>query len=843
MVGRARIATPEGWVVTYLPPWTDDARAALEHGQALARERGASVAAPLDLLAAIASQAATDPHSVLAPLAADLESLTRRLMDAGGGMPGPDRARFEQMAAEEALLLRAPAVEPEHLLLALLETPAAAPLHESGISRASLQTLIGRASPRQRRWERPFAAYPNIAAFGRDLTELARAGALDPVIGRDAEMGRVLQILNRRMKNNPVLVGPAGVGKSAIVEGLAQRIVTGRVPDAMRYRRVVALDLTALVAGTRARGQFEERLHAILQEVERAEGDLLLFVDEVHLMVGAGASDGGFDFAGVVKPALARGSLRLIGATTPEEYRRYIERDAALERRLSPVWVAEPSQPEALAILTGLRPRYEGHHGVTIEDDALTAAVRLSARYITGRRLPDKAIDLIDEAASRAVLDQGTMPPELAELDAQLHAADHGAAGNGVPRGMGPRHAHRRAMLAWLRATAEPARVGEAEIAALVASMTGIPVARVLEGEADRLLRLEEQLHQRVIGQDRAVRALADAIRRARSGLGDPRRPIGSFIFLGPSGVGKTELARALAWALFDDVDALIRLDMSEYMERHNVSRLFGAPPGYVGYDDAGSLTEIVRRRPYRVLLFDEIEKAHPDVWSVLLQILDAGRMTDGHGRVVDFRNTVLIMTSNLGTGDERDAARLHSTDSRGYDRAWLEEQVHIALQSTFRPEFRNRIDEVIVFEPLSERQLRQIVDLQLQDLTAALRLRGLTLRLTNPARRALARDGFSPVFGARPLRRTIHREVITPLAAVLLRGGARPGDTVEVGYRRGRYHLKLHHNDAGRSDEDSVVPPVERPRPRPEPRPVRPPPATRVQEPVTEAQGAAFFI
>jgi ATP-dependent Clp protease ATP-binding subunit ClpC len=830
--------------VTYLPPWSEDALAALEHSQALARERGTGTAAPLDLLAAVAARAAATPHGVLAPLAADLESLTRRLADgAVGGLPGPDRERFEQMAAEEALLLRAPAVAPEHLLLALLETPAAGLLRESGISRAAVQALIARASPRQRRWERPFAAYPNVAPFGRDLTELARAGELDPVIGREAETARVLQILNRRVKNNPVLIGPAGVGKSAIVEGLAQRIVAGRVPEAMRYRRVVALDLAALVAGTRARGQFEERLQAILQEVERAEGDLLLFVDEVHMMVGAGASDGGFDFAGVVKPALARGSLRLIGATTPEEYRRYIERDAALERRLSPVWVAEPSQSEALAILEGVRPRYEEHHGVTIDDDALTAAVRLSARYLTGRRLPDKAIDLIDEAASRAVLDQGTMPAALAELDEQLHDADNSAGGNGVPRGLGPRHAHRRAMLAWLRETTEPARVGEAEIAALVAAMTGIPVARVLASEAERLLRLEEQLHRRVAGQDTPVRVLADAIRRARSGLANPRRPIGSFIFLGPSGVGKTELARALAWALFDDEDALIRLDMSEYMERHNVSRLFGAPPGYVGYDDAGSLTEMVRRRPYRVILFDEIEKAHPDVWGVLLQILDAGRMTDGHGRVVDFRNTVIIMTSNLGTGDERDAEHLWRSDGGGFDRDWLEEQVRLALQNTFRPEFRNRIDETVVFEPLSERQLFQILDLQLADVRAALSLRGLTLRLTTAARRALVREGFNPVFGARHLQRAVHREVITPIAAALLRGGARAGGTVEVAHRRDRYRVRVLHAGVGQGEAPTSPPSVTGPQRRSERRPFRPPPPRPAAEPAAEGTGAAFLI
>jgi ATP-dependent Clp protease ATP-binding subunit ClpC len=800
-------------------PWTATARAILDAGARRAGERGTAALSPLDLLHIVVNQEFAGCADVFTVLEVDMPALSERLAIAArhGTLPGPDPERFQQMALEEALLAQAQAVDIEHLLLALTDTPAAALLRDAGITRAAIRTRYASAELRAQRSEKPLSAYPNLAPFGRDLTALARAGTLDPVIGRDAEMFRVLQILNRRMKNNPILIGAAGVGKSAIVEGMAQRIVAGQVPDAVRHRRIVTLDLTALVAGTRARGQFEERLLAILNDVERSDGELFLFVDEVHLMVGAGASDGGFDFAGIVKPALARGSLRLIGATTPEEYRRYIERDAALERRLSPVWVAEPTQGEALAILRGLRPRYEEHHGVVISDDALDAAIRLSSRYLTGRRLPDKAIDLLDEAASRAVLDHGTVPAELAELDQRLRELDLAATSNGARFSTDPalRHAHRQGMLRWLRSRSEPPEISEAEVASLVASMTGVPVSRVLEDEAGRLLRLEQQLHQRVIGQDRAVRLLADAVRRARSGLSDPRRPIGSFIFLGPSGVGKTELARALAWALFDDPDALIRLDMSEYMERHNVSRLFGAPPGYVGYDDAGSLTEQVRRRPYRVLLFDEIEKAHPDVWSVLLQILDAGRMTDGQGHTVDFRNTVIIMTSNLGTGDERDAEHLRRTNG-AYDRAWLEAQVAQALQTTFRPEFRNRIDEVIVFEPLSEGQLLRIVDLQLTDLRTALGLRGITLHVTNAARRALAEEGFNPVFGARPLRRVVHREVITPLAAELLRGQAHPGDTVEVGHRRNRFRLRVRHSAGFIEDTE---PPVEPTRPRPEPR------------------------
>jgi ATP-dependent Clp protease ATP-binding subunit ClpC len=831
--------------VTEELPWSAAARAIIDAGLQMAGERGAAAPSPLDFLRVVIRHRAVGRDDVFDVLEVDVPALSERLASAGrhGPLPGPDSDRFQQMAVEEALLAQAPSVDIEHLLLALTDTPAAALLRDAGITRAVIRSRYDSNALRARRSERPLSAYPNLAPFGRDLTALAREGALDPVIGREAEMSRILQILNRRMKNNPVLIGAAGVGKSAIVEGLAQRIVAGHVPDAVRYRRIVALDLTALVAGTRARGQFEERLQAILYDVERSDGEVFLFVDEVHLMVGAGASDGGFDFAGVVKPALARGSLRLIGATTPEEYRRYIERDAALERRLSPVWVAEPTQGEALAILRGLRPRYEEHHGVVIADDALSAAVRLSTRYLTGRRLPDKAIDLLDEAASRAVLDHGTVPAELAELDVRLRALDAAAASNGAHArsDQGLRHAHRQGMLRWLRDRAEPPAIGEAEVAALVATMTGVPVARVLEDEVDRLLRLEAQLHQRVIGQDQAVRLLADAVRRARSGLSDPRRPIGSFIFLGPSGVGKTELARALAWALFDDADALIRLDMSEYMERHNVSRLFGAPPGYVGYDDAGSLTEMVRRRPYRVLLFDEIEKAHPDVWSVLLQILDAGRMTDGHGRIVDFRNTVIIMTSNLGTGDERDVGHLSRTNDGEYDRAWLEAQVAQALQTTFRPEFRNRIDEVIVFEPLTERQLLRIVDLQLADLRTALGLRGIALHVTGAARRALAEEGFNPVFGARPMRRVVHREVITPIAAELLRGQARPGDTVEVGHSRGRYRLRVRR---GPEPEQSETPaPAEPARHRSTPRvPPRSPASIRPKPAASDELNASLI-
>jgi ATP-dependent Clp protease ATP-binding subunit ClpA len=791
-----------------LPPLSRQAQAVLDVSLELARRQGSRRWSPFDVLSALAGEGESPANGLLADLRVDVPVLRARLDGPVVAHDGSgDVGRFRVAAAEEAALTRAPEAGVEHLLLALCEIPTAERLlREAGITRSALHARVSGDSARFRRWQAPFSTYHNLATFGRDLTELARDGRLDPVIGREAEVHRVMQVLNRRMKNNPVLIGFAGVGKTAIVEGLAQRIAADHVPEQLRHRRIIALDVGALVAGTRARGQFEERLQGIIQDIERAAGELILFVDEVHTIVGAGASDGGFDFAGIIKPALARGTLPLIGATTPDEYRRYIERDAALERRLSPVWVAEPTVHHTIAILRGLRPRYESHHAIEIQDDALDAAARLSARYLSGRRLPDKAIDLIDEAAARLSLDRGTMPDGLADLDAQVTSLDAQQAGAGATD-LQLRSEHRRRMLQWLDTAGRRPLLTEADVAALVAAMTGIPVARLVEGETDRLLRLEERLHRRVVGQDHAVAALSAAIRRARVGLGDARRPIGSFIFLGPSGVGKTELSRALAEVLFDDPDAILHLDMSEYMERHNVARLFGAPPGYVGYDDAGALTEQVRRRPYQVILFDEIEKAHPDVWNVLLQILDAGRMTDGHGRVVDFRNTVIIMTSNLGTGDERDAERLRRAPDGSYDRAWLEDQVAQALRTTFRPEFRNRVDEILVFEPLGASELDRIVELLLADLRAALGLRGLTLRLTRTARRALVAEGFSPVFGARPLRRTIQQRVITPLVERLLRNELEPGDGILVGHRGGHFTIRPQRTRADGLTDQAAAP------------------------------------
>jgi ATP-dependent Clp protease ATP-binding subunit ClpC len=744
-------------------PLSAGARLALSASQELARRFGPAPWSPLHVFAALVERERglfDDLGANAGALAAKLEEMlgSRATVRAAAGVT---LDRFVALAAAQAEAERAAAIQPSHLLLAAAGTEAvAAVLDDLGLPltglRGRLRTPGGVASRR--------SAYAAFGGMGTDLTELARLGALEPVVGREPELRRLVQVLNRRGKNNPVLVGHSGVGKTAIVHGLAQRIAAGCVPDGLRGRRIVALDLAALVAGARMRGQFEERLQAIVQEVERAEGGILLFVDEVHAIVGAGLSEGGFDFAGLVKPALAAGTLHLIGATTPDEYRHSIERDPALERRFSPIWVAEPSLPESVEIMRGLVRGYEQYHGVRIADAALQAAVRLSTRYLPGRRLPDKAIDLIDEAASRVALARAEPAP--GERTAQSPNG-HAQSGHPAPE------------------------VGIDDVAALVGEITGVPVSRILQREADRLLRLEALLHGRVVGQDHAVRAVAAAVRRSRSGLGDPRRPIGSFVFLGPSGVGKTELARALAESLFDDPEALIRLDMSEYMERHNVARLFGAPPGYVGYDDGATLTEQVRRRPYQVILLDEIEKAHADVFNALLQILDAGRMTDGHGRAVDFSNCVLIMTSNLGTGDEGMAAGLLKGADGSYDRALLEASADRALRETFRPEFRNRIDEIIVFEPLSRGELLQIVALQLRPLYARLAAEGIALEVTPAARAALVAEGFNPVFGARPLARVVQRRVLDPVAMRLIRGNLARGDTLTLGHARDRFTLQ----------------------------------------------------
>ncbi len=709
-------------------------------------------------------------------------------------------------AEAEAQRLKDEYIGVEHLLIAIAderEGDAARILRDYQLDKESiyraLQEIRGTARVQSRTAE---SHYQALEKYAVDLTEAARQGKLDPVIGRDVEVQRVMQILNRRTKNNPVIIGEAGVGKTAIVEGLAQKIVAGDVPENLRDKRLLALDMGALVAGSKFRGEFEERLQAIMSEIKQSAGEVILFIDEVHQVVGAGGAEGAIDASTMMKPALARGELRAIGATTLDEYRQYIEKDTALERRFAPVYVDEPSVEETVEILRGLRPRYEAHHKVTITDDALEAAARLSDRYITERFLPDKAIDLIDEAASKRVIDQQSLTPELREIKAKLDEIDRqieAAAGRDDYEAV----ATLRAQVLQLKADYDAKKqdwentdhhgsmeVTADDIAGLIATMTGIPVARMLEGESEKLLHIEENLHERVIGQDQAISALSDAIRRARAGLKDPKRPIGSFIFLGPTGTGKTETARALAEYMFDDEDAMVRVDMSEYGERHTVSRLIGAPPGYVGYDEAGGLTEQVRRRPYSVVLFDEIEKAHPEVLNVLLQVMEDGRLTDGHGRTVDFRNTVVIMTSNLGSTQDTRPQFGFSTERTHTqaERERLHKNVEHALQAFFRPEFLNRIDDIIIFEPLTERELRPIVDIMLREVSERLAERQITLSLTDAAKEELVKEGYDRVYGARPLRRTIERRVENPLSRRILSGEFTDNDLVTVDFADGDY-------------------------------------------------------
>ena len=602
--------------------------------------------------------------------------------------------------------------------------------------------------------ERAESRYRSLERFSVDLTELAREGKLDPVIGRDAEISRAMQTLIRRTKNNPVLIGGAGVGKTAIAEGLAQRIVSGDVPEELGGRRVLALDIGSMVAGSKFRGEFEERLKGVLDEIRQAQGEIILFIDELHTVVGAGAAEGAIDASNMMKPALARGELQALGATTEDEYRKHIERDAALERRFQPILVEEPDADTAVRMLEGLRPRYESHHKISVTDEALEAAVRLSQRYITERLLPDKAVDLIDEAASRIRIVAQSMPGSLKDMEARLrHLEDEEEAA--AQRGDYERAAELRSRGIRLRDEYRRGREGLPEreghmtvdaddIAALITSWTGIPVDRLLESEAERLLHIEDRLHERIVGQDAAVEAVSDAIRRARAGLSDPNRPIGSFIFLGPTGVGKTQLARALAEHLFDDEQNMVRVDMSEYMEQHAVSRLIGAPPGYVGYDEGGQLTEAVRRRPFRVVLFDEIEKAHPDVANVLLQILEDGRLTDGHGRTVDFRNTLIVMTSNLGTG-ETGREPMGFVREDGASSARLRSSIEDALKRAFRPEFLNRIDEIVVFDALSREQIRSIVDIEMREVRERLEAHGVTIELNRVGQGVAGAGGIRP--------------------------------------------------------------------------------------------------
>lgn len=717
----------------------------------------------------------------------------------------PRVKRIIDLANEEANRLKDEYISTEHLFLAILSernTPAARLLEGAGLTRERVYEAVQQMRGGQRVTDpQAETRYRTLEKYSRDLTQLAREGKLDPVIGRDIEILRVMQILSRRTKNNPVLIGEAGVGKTAIVEGLAQKIAANDVPEILMGKKVVSLDLGAMIAGSRFRGEFEERLKAAIEEVQRSEGEIILFIDELHTVVGAGAAQGAMDASNMLKPALARGELQCVGATTLDEYHKHIEKDAALERRFAPVYVEEPSVDDTIKMLRGLRDRYEAHHKVHFSDEALVSAARLSSRYVTDRHLPDKAIDLMDEAAAKLRVALYSLPAELkakkSEVD-RLAAEEEQA---GLERDY-ERAARKKAERLRLEGEFNQSRdkweqehkldevVDVNDIAEVIAQWTGIPVSQMMETESEKLLHMEDRLHERIVGQDEAIHAISDAIRRARSGLKDPRRPIGSFIFIGPSGVGKTELARALAEFMFGDEEALVRLDMSEYREQHTASRLFGAPPGYVGYEEGGQLTEAVRRRPYRVILFDEIEKAHPEVWNALLQILDDGRLTDGQGRLVDFRNTVLIMTSNLGTEYVRKAGSLGFLAREDSDEErQAHDKIQKSLKGTFRPEFLNRIDEVIMFSALSIEQVLEIVALQMKEIQARLSETGLKVELTPKLQEWLAHEGFDSAFGARPLRRALQKHVESPLSIKMLSGEFVSGDTV-IGDLDGDQHV-----------------------------------------------------